>query len=39
MKASVIRSALEGHGWIGLFIAIPLFVVLGWFINVILSRD
>lgn len=27
MKASVIRSALEGHGWIGLFIAIPLFIV------------
>jgi hypothetical protein len=27
MKASVIRSALEGHGWIGLFISIPLFIV------------
>ncbi|AXT40302.1 PepSY domain-containing protein [Alteromonas sp. BL110] len=27
MKASTIRSALEGHGWIGLFISIPLFIV------------
>ncbi|TKB03865.1 PepSY domain-containing protein [Alteromonas portus] len=27
MKASAIRSALEGHGWIGLFISIPLFIV------------
>lgn len=27
MKATTIRSALEGHGWIGLFISIPLFIV------------
>ncbi|GAB2908215.1 PepSY-associated TM helix domain-containing protein [Rheinheimera gaetbuli] len=27
MKAQTIRSALEGHGWLGIFISVPLFIV------------
>lgn len=27
MKAQTIRSALDGHGWLGIFISVPLFIV------------
>lgn len=27
MKAQTVRSALDGHGWLGIFISVPLFIV------------
>ena len=27
MKAQTLRSALDGHGWVGIFISVPLFIV------------
>ena len=27
MKASTIRQATEGHGWLGLFLSVPLFMI------------
>ncbi|MBU2070460.1 MAG: PepSY domain-containing protein [Gammaproteobacteria bacterium] len=27
MKAQTLRSALDGHGWLGIFISVPLFII------------